>query len=97
MHAALREAVRAGLAVHLGSANKFLRGRIQQATYSLIPPERRADMHSSRGRRLLANMTAEQLAERAFEVVVRQIYIRLQKWAALNREGERQVRRRGLS
>ena len=68
MHAALREAVHAGLVVHQDNAYKFLHDRIQQAAYSLIPEERRAQVHLRIGRVLLASMTAEELAEHLFEV-----------------------------
>jgi predicted ATPase len=68
MHPALWEAVHAGLVVHQGSAYKFLHDRIQQAAYSLIPEEERADAHLRIGRVLLANMTADQLAEHLFEI-----------------------------
>src|SRR5882757_1722081 len=68
MHAALWEAVSAGLVVHQGSAYKFLHDRIQQATYSLIPDEHRADVHLRIGRVLLASMTADELAEHLFDV-----------------------------
>jgi PAS domain S-box-containing protein len=68
MHATLREAVYAGLVVHQGGAYKFLHDRIQQAAYSLIPEEQRAEVHLRIGRVLLASMTADQLAEHLFDV-----------------------------
>ena len=68
MHAALREAVYAGLVLRQESAYTFLHDRIQQAAYSLIPEERRADVHLRIGRALLASMTADQLAEHLFDV-----------------------------
>ena len=68
MHAALWEAVHAGLVFHQESAYKFLHDRIQQAAYSLIPEEHRADVHLRIGRVLLASMTADQLAEHLFDV-----------------------------
>jgi PAS domain S-box-containing protein len=67
-HAALWEAVRSGLIVHQSNDYKFLHDRIQQAAYSLIPEERRAAVHLHIGRKLLANMTADELAEHLFEV-----------------------------
>jgi predicted ATPase len=68
MHAALWEAVHAGLVFHEDSAYKFLHDRIQQAAYSLIPEARRAEVHLRIGRVLLASMTAEDLAEHLFDV-----------------------------
>jgi PAS domain S-box-containing protein len=68
MHAALREAVHAGLVFHQGGAYKFLHDRIQQAAYSLIPDEQRANVHLRIGRALLASMTADELAEHLFDV-----------------------------
>ena len=66
--AALREAVRAGLVFRHEDAYKFLHDRIQQAAYSLIPDERRAEVHLRIGRALLASLTADQLAEHLFDV-----------------------------
>jgi PAS domain S-box-containing protein len=68
MHAALWEAVRAGLVFREDSAYKFLHDRIQQAAYSLIPDEHRADIHLRIGRVLLANMTQNDLAEHLFDI-----------------------------
>jgi predicted ATPase/signal transduction histidine kinase len=67
-HEKLWEAVHAGLVVQQGNAYQFLHDRIQQAAYSLTPEERRAAVHLSIGRKLLANMTADELAEQLFEV-----------------------------
>ena len=68
MHAALWEAVHAGLVFRLGSTYKFLHDRIQQAAYTLIPEEHRAETHLRIGRVLLASMSADELAERLFDV-----------------------------
>jgi predicted ATPase/signal transduction histidine kinase len=68
MHAALWEAVLAGLIVHQGNNCKFLHDRIQQAAYSLIPEERRAEAHVKLGRALLASLTTDELTEQLFEV-----------------------------
>jgi PAS domain S-box-containing protein len=68
IHAALWEAVRAGLVFQQESTCRFLHDRIQQAAYSLIPEERRAEVHLRIGRVLLASMTADGLAEHLFDV-----------------------------
>jgi PAS domain S-box-containing protein len=68
MHAALWEAVRAGLVVHQDNAYKFLHDRIQQAAYLLIPEAQRANVHLRIGRVLLASMTADELAEHLFDI-----------------------------
>ena len=66
--AALLDAVHAGLVFRHENAYKFLHDRIQQAAYSLIPDEHRAEVHLRIGRVLLASMTADQLAEHLFDV-----------------------------
>jgi len=68
VHAALWEAVHAGLVIRQGSTYKFLHDRIQQAAYSLIPDEQRAEVHLRIGRVLLSNIAADQLAEHLFDV-----------------------------
>jgi PAS domain S-box-containing protein len=68
MHAALWEAVHAGLVFREDSAYKFLHDRIQQAAYTLIPEEHRAEVHLRIGLVLLASMTVDKLAEHLFDV-----------------------------
>ena len=68
VHAALWEGVRAGLVFRLGDGYSFLHDRIQQTAYSLIPEERRAEVHVRIGRALLASMTTDQLAEHLFDL-----------------------------
>jgi len=68
VNTALWEAVLAGLVVREDNAYKFLHDRIQQAAYTLIPEEQRAEVHLRIGRVLLASMTEDQLSEHLFEV-----------------------------
>jgi PAS domain S-box-containing protein len=68
MDVALQEAVRAGLVFQQEDTYKFLHDRIQQAAYSLIPEDRRAEVHLHIGRVLLASMTADERPEHLFEV-----------------------------
>jgi PAS domain S-box-containing protein len=69
MHAALWEAVHAGLVVHQDGAYKYLHDRIQQAAYSLIPEEQRAEAHLRIGRLLAAHTPADKREEAIFEIV----------------------------
>jgi predicted ATPase len=68
IHAALWEAVDAGLVVHQSDAYRILHDRIQQAAYSLIPLEHRAEVHLGIGRVLLVRMTTDELAEHLFDI-----------------------------
>jgi PAS domain S-box-containing protein len=68
MHAALSEAVHAGLVIRELGTYRFLHDRIQQAAYSLIPEEDRSEVHLRIGRALLEGMTANQLTEHLFDV-----------------------------
>ena len=82
IHAALWEAVHAGLVFREERAYTFLHDRIQQAAYSLIPEERRADVHLQIARALLASMTPDALDEQLFDVA-----------SQLNRGAERLIDR----
>ncbi|MFM0277763.1 AAA family ATPase [Paraburkholderia sediminicola] len=68
LHAALWEAVQAGLLLREGSTYTFLHDRVQQAAYSTISPQYRNESHLRIGRLMLANMTAAELAEHLFDV-----------------------------
>src|SRR5882724_9604529 len=68
MHAALWESARAGLVFGLEHTYKFLHDRIQQAAYSLIPEQHRAETHLHIGRVLLARMSGNQLASHLFDI-----------------------------
>jgi PAS domain S-box-containing protein len=68
LHAALWEAVRAGLIVRLEQSYAFLHDRIQEAAYALIPESERERLHLRIGRLLLASLTADALAEHVFDV-----------------------------
>jgi PAS domain S-box-containing protein len=68
MHAALWEAVHAGLVLQLDRSYKFMHDRIQQAAYLLIPRETRAEVHLRIGQVLLESMTEDELAEHLFDV-----------------------------
>jgi len=69
MHAGLWEAVRAGLVFRSEGAYRFLHDRVQEAAYSLLPPELRAEAHLRIGRQLLARMTPGEVAEKIFDLV----------------------------
>jgi predicted ATPase/signal transduction histidine kinase len=68
MDALLWEAVRAGVVFRLDGSYTFLHDRIQQAAYSLIPEDRRAEAHLRIGRTMLGRMTEDQLDEHLFDV-----------------------------
>jgi predicted ATPase len=68
METSLNEAVRAGLIFSEERRYRFLRDRIQQAAYSLVPEERRAEVHLRIGRTLLSGLKENQLSEHLFDV-----------------------------
>jgi PAS domain S-box-containing protein len=69
IHAALWEAVRAGLVFHLEDSYKFLHDRVQEAAYALIPPPLRPELHLRIGRLLVAGMHEEEIGEKVFDLV----------------------------
>ena len=69
MHGQLWEAVRAGLIFRSEDSYKFLHDRVQEAAYSLIPEESRAEAHLRMGMLLAAQTPPEKLEETIFEIV----------------------------
>jgi PAS domain S-box-containing protein len=69
MHAALWEAVRAGLVFRLDSVYTFLHDRVQEAAYALIPESERAAVHLRIGRLFVSRTAPEEIEEKIFEIV----------------------------
>jgi PAS domain S-box-containing protein len=69
MHAQLWEAMKAGLIFRTEQSYKFLHDRVQEAAYSLIPQERRAEIHLRVGRLLASHIPPAKTEERIFEIV----------------------------
>jgi len=69
IHGRLWEAVRAGLIFRMEDSYRFLHDRVQEAAYSLIPEETRAEAHLRIGRLLAAHTPPESREERIFDIV----------------------------
>ncbi len=69
MHGQLWEAVRAGLIFRSEDSYRFLHDRVQEAAYSLIPQELRAETHLQIGRMLAAHTPPEKREEAIFGIV----------------------------
>ena len=70
IHAALWEAVRAGLVLRQNSGYTFLHDRVQEAAYALISEDERAASHLRIGRALSSSLKVpEEFEENIFEIV----------------------------
>jgi PAS domain S-box-containing protein len=69
MHAHLGEAVGAGLVLRARDSYRFLHDRVQEAAYSLIPGDGRAQAHLRIGRLLAAHTSPDALEDGIFEIV----------------------------
>jgi PAS domain S-box-containing protein len=69
MHDQFWEAVRAGLIFRSENSYRFLHDRVQEAAYSLIPQELRAQTHLHIGRILAESTPHERLDETIFDIV----------------------------
>src|SRR6266446_1666336 len=69
VHADLWEAARLELVERLDGAYRFIHDRVQEAAYSLIPEELRADAHLRIGRLLAAQTPPERREDAIFEIV----------------------------
>ena len=69
VHEVYREAVLAGLVIHVDDAYRFLHDRVQEAAYDLIPSAQRPALHLRIGRALLSQMHSQQIEEHVFDIV----------------------------
>ena len=69
MHAQLAEAVEAGFILRSKDSYRFLHDRVQEAAYSLIPEERRAEAHLRIGRQLAARTSPKEREHWILEIV----------------------------
>ena len=69
IHAALWQAVLAGLVFRLDSVYTFLHDRVQEAAYALITESERAAVHLRIGRLFVSRTAPEEMQEKIFEIV----------------------------
>jgi predicted ATPase/signal transduction histidine kinase len=69
IHVAFWEAVRAGLILRTDNSYQFLHDRIREAAYALIPEKERPQLHLTIGRRLLTQMSSDEVLENIFDIV----------------------------
>ena len=69
IHGQLWEAVRAGLIIRSEDSYRFLHDRVQEAAYSQIPREMRAEAHLRIGMLMASHTSEEKLEEGIFDIV----------------------------
>ena len=69
IHAALQEAVLAGLILRADAAYRFLHDRVHEAAYGLIPESERAAAHLRIGRALATGTAPDALEDAIFDIV----------------------------
>jgi len=69
IHAALAEAVQAGLVFRSERGYRFLHDRVQEAGYALLPPDERAGAHLRISRRLTARLSEAEIGDHVFDLV----------------------------
>jgi predicted ATPase len=69
IHAALWEAVRAGLVFRLDTAYTFLHDHVQEAAYAIILESERPAVHLGIGRLFASRTAPEEIGEKIFEIV----------------------------
>jgi PAS domain S-box-containing protein len=69
MHGQLWEAIRAGLIFRSEHSYTFLHDRVQEAAYSLLPEQARAEAHLRIGRLLATRIAPDEQEEAIFEIV----------------------------
>src|SRR5262249_15789751 len=69
MHPHLAEAVGAGFILRSRDSYRFLHDRVQEAAYSLIPKELRAETHLRIGRLMASHTPPDKLEDGIFEIV----------------------------
>jgi len=69
VHAALWQAVRAGLLHRMGGAYAFIHDRVREAAYALIPESERAMAHLLIGRLLASQTAPDERDEKVFDIV----------------------------
>ena len=69
LHSPLQEALRAGLVLSSEGSYHFLHDRVQEAAYSLIPQELRAEAHLRIGMLMASHTPPDKLEEGIFEIV----------------------------
>jgi PAS domain S-box-containing protein len=68
-HAQLDEAVGAGFILRSNDSYHFVHDRVQEAAYSLIPQEKRAEAHLRIGMLMASHTPPDKLEERVYEIV----------------------------